>query len=107
MYRKLLLSSNVMTNVSYHSVKLIKKGEQLNSLDFMFPSILYAEAVPKVFLTSDITNFSMSSHLSFSPEPLRLFGKCGPGRSERGLAVANVMVNITVSTQVVSDSCMS
>lgn len=95
MCRKLLLSSTVMTNVSYHSVKLIKKGEQLNSLDFMFPSsILYAEAVPKVFLTSDITNFSMSSHLSFSPESLRLFGKCGPGRSERGLAVANVIVNM-------------
>lgn len=79
----------------YHSVKLIKKGEQLNSLDFMFPSsILYAEAVLKVSLTSNITNFSMNSHLSFSPERLRIFVKCGPGRNEHELAVAKAMVNI-------------
>lgn len=79
----------------YHSVKLIKKGEQLNSLDFMFPSsILYAEAVPKVSLTSNITNFSMNSHLSFSFGPLRIFVKCSPGGNERELTVTNTMVNI-------------
>lgn len=44
-----LLSSNVITNVWY-PVNLIKKGEQLNSLDFMFPSsVLYAEAFLSFF----------------------------------------------------------
>ena len=56
-YRKPILSLTVITHVQYHCVKLIKKGEQLNSLGFMFPSsLLYLEAFLKISLDfSDIT----------------------------------------------------
>lgn len=83
MYRRLILSSNVITNVQSHSVKLIKKGEQLNSLRFMFPSsILYAEAFLKVSFTPNITNVLQDFTLAFfSSEHLRIFVKCGPGRN--------------------------
>lgn len=82
MYRQPILSPNVIASV-YHSEILIKKGEQLNSLGFMFTSsILYSEEFPEISLTSQILlMFSINLHLSFSSEHLRIFVKCGMGRN--------------------------
>ena len=75
---------------------MIKKGEQLNSLGFMFPSsLLYSEAFLKISLTFQIwLRFSMNSHSSFSSEYLRVFVNCTTGRNWNHPVVGNEMEHI-------------